>query len=33
VFAAGAFLRLRDTSPLQALELRLRAVEGGAAAT
>ena len=27
VLAAGAFLRLRDASPLQALELRLRAVE------
>jgi len=25
VLAAGAFLRLRDASPLQALELRLRA--------
>ena len=33
VLAAGAFLRLRDASPLQALELRLRAVETGAAAT
>ena len=33
VLAAGAFLRLRDASPLQALELRLRSVEGGAAAT
>jgi glutamate formiminotransferase len=32
VLAAGAFLRLRDASPLQALELRLRAVEAGAAA-
>ena len=29
VLAAGAFLRLRDASPLQALELRLRAVEAG----
>ena len=28
VLAAGAFLRLRDASPLQALELRLRAVAG-----
>jgi hypothetical protein len=27
VLAAGAFLRLRDASPLQALEIRLRAVE------
>lgn len=27
VLAAGSFLRLRDASPLQALELRLRAVE------
>ena len=33
VLAAGAFLRLRDASPLQALELRLRSVEAGAAAT
>jgi glutamate formiminotransferase len=33
VLAAGAFLRLRDASPLQALELRLRAVEAGVAAT
>jgi glutamate formiminotransferase len=28
VLAAGAFLRLRDASPLQALELRLRAATG-----
>ncbi len=33
VLAAGAFLRLRDASPLQALELRLRAVEAGAIGT
>jgi len=33
VLAAGAFLRLRDASPLQALELRLRSVEAGASAT
>ena len=29
VLAAGAFLRLRDASPLQALELRLRAASAG----
>lgn len=33
VFAAGAFLRLRDVSPLQALELRLRAASAGPVAT
>jgi glutamate formiminotransferase len=33
VLAAGAFLRLRDASPLQALELRLRAASAGPAAT
>jgi glutamate formiminotransferase len=33
VLAAGAFLRLRDASPLQALELRLRAASAGPVAT
>src|SRR5664280_3172482 len=33
VLAARAFLRLRDVSPLQALELRLRAASAGPAAT
>jgi hypothetical protein len=32
VLAAGRYLRLRDASPLQALELRLRAVQAGEAA-
>ena len=30
VLAAGRYIRLRDASPLQALELRLRAVQAGA---
>jgi hypothetical protein len=33
VLAAGAFLRLRDASPLQALELRLRAASAEDAGT
>jgi hypothetical protein len=33
VLAAGAYLRLRDASPLQALELRLRAASAGPVAT
>ncbi len=33
VLAAGAFLRLRDASPMQALELRLRAASAGPPAT
>jgi hypothetical protein len=33
VLAAGAYLRLRDASPLQALELRLRAATAGPVAT
>ena len=33
VLAAGTFLRLRDASPLQALELRLRAASAGPVAT